>query len=57
MTDDRHHWDEQPGDQRRIAQHLLRQRGLADNLVQLDDGRIVLVGADAEGEGDDDCQR
>jgi hypothetical protein len=46
------HWDPQPGDEQRIRDHLLRQRGL-DSLreVRLDTGRVVRVGEDAEGEG------
>jgi hypothetical protein len=45
-----HHWDAQPGDERRIAEHLERQRGLDPSQVRLDDGRIAQVGEDAEGE-------
>jgi hypothetical protein len=47
-------WDPQPGDGDRIRDHLLRQRGL-DPLrqVRLDDGRVVRVGSDAEGEDDE----
>lgn len=56
MTEPERHWDPQPGDGKRIRAHLLRQRGL-DPLreVRLDDGRVVRVGGDAEGEGDDEC--
>lgn len=52
MTDDRRHWDPRPGDAARIREHLNRQAGL-DQLrqVRLDDGRVVRVGQDAEGEG------
>jgi hypothetical protein len=48
------HWDPQPGDGERIQRHLDRQRDL-DPLrsVRLDDGRIVRVGQDAEGEADE----
>jgi hypothetical protein len=47
-------WDPQPGDAERIREHLERQRGL-DPLrqVRLDDGRVVQVGMDAEGEADE----
>jgi hypothetical protein len=48
------HWDPEPGDERLIRQHLERQRGLSDEVVRLDDGRIVRVGEDAEGEADDE---
>ena len=48
-----HIWDAQPGDDKRIAQHLLRQESVGRDRVALDDGRIVAVGYDAEGEGDD----
>jgi hypothetical protein len=56
VTEPERHWDPQPGDGKRIRAHLLRQRGL-DPLreVRLDDGRVVRVGGDAEGEGDDEC--
>jgi len=47
------HWDPQPGDDRRIRQHLERQRGLEPNRVRLDDGRIVPTGEDTEGEADE----
>ena len=48
------HWDPRPGDPERIREHLDRQRGL-DPLrqVKLDDGRVVRVGLDAEGEADE----
>lgn len=46
-------WDPEPGDERLIRRHLERQRGLVEGVVRLDDGRIVRVGSDAEGEGDD----
>jgi len=52
------HWDPQPGDAQLIAKHLLRQADLPADRVRLDDGQVVLVGADAVGEGDDnDCDR
>ena len=44
-------WDPQPGDWTRIQAHLLRQRGVPAGKVKLDTGRIVIEGADAEGEG------
>lgn len=50
----RRHWDPEPGDAERIEEHLGRQRGLGPEWVRLDDGRVVTVGEDAEGEGDDD---
>ena len=50
------HWDPQPGDDRRIAEHLERQRGLDSDRVRLDDGRVVRVGQDAEGEADSECE-
>jgi hypothetical protein len=53
MTEERH-WDPQPGDVERIEEHLRRQHGVPVGLVKLDDGREVKVGADAEGEGDDE---
>ena len=50
------HWDPQPGDDQRIREHLDRQRGLDElRQVRLDDDRVVPVGLDAEGEGDDEC--
>lgn len=52
MSDERQ-WGPRPGDSARIRQHLRRQRGLPADLVRLDDGRVVRVGQDAEGEGDD----
>jgi hypothetical protein len=48
-----HRWDPQPGDDELIRKHLDRQRGLADTHVRLDDGRVLRVGADAEGEADE----
>lgn len=50
------HWYPQPGDDRKIREHLDRQRGIDPSVVWLDDGRIVPVGQDAEGEADDECQ-
>lgn len=50
-----HRWDPQPGDEQRIREHLDRQRGLTPDRVRLDDGRVLPVGSDAEGEGDE-CQ-
>ena len=44
-------WDPVPGDYTRIRQHLLRQRGVPPGKVKLDTGRVVIEGADAEGEG------
>ena len=46
-------WGARPDD-RRIREHLERQRGL-DPLrqVRLDDGRVARVGEDAEGEADE----
>ena len=44
-------WDAQPGDERLIAQHLLRQSDLAAGLVRLDSGRVVAEGSDANGKG------
>jgi hypothetical protein len=44
-------WDPTPDDYRRIWEHLLRQADLDPRQhVRLDDGRVVRVGADAEGE-------
>lgn len=50
------HWEPQPGDAQLIREHLERQKGLPPNQIRLVDGRIVRVGLDAEGEGDDECQ-
>ena len=47
------HWDAQPGDGELIERHLLRQLGVAKGRVRLDDGRVVVEGADAVGEGGD----
>lgn len=47
------HWDPQPGDEARIRAHLDRQRGLPVTQIRLDDGRVVRVGTDAEGEADE----
>lgn len=47
-----HRWDPEPGDDQRIAKHLLRQADLPADRVRLDDGRVVVVGADAVGEED-----
>lgn len=53
-TDRRQHWDPQPGDAERIREHIKRQRGLNQlRQVRLDDGRVVPVGEDAEGEADE----
>lgn len=49
MTDDPR-WDARPGDGDLIWLHLLRQRGLPADRVRLDNGQIVRVGSDAEGE-------
>jgi hypothetical protein len=54
MTERR--WGPEPGDEDRIREHLDRQRDLTPDLVRLDDGRVVPVGSDAEGEGDDEHQ-
>lgn len=45
-----HHWDPQPGDGALIRKHLERQAGLPPEWVRLDDGRVVNVGDDADGE-------
>ena len=45
-------WDPKPGDYTAIRAHLLRQRGVPAGMVKLDNGQIVVAGADAEGEGD-----
>jgi hypothetical protein len=49
----RRRWDPEPGDGDLIWAHLLRQRGLPREFVRLDDDRVVRVGYDAEGEGDE----
>jgi hypothetical protein len=54
MTERR--WGPEPGDDRKIREHLDRQRDLTPDQVRLDDGRVVRVGEDAEGEGDDEHQ-
>ena len=55
MTSPQRTWDPQPGDGQRIREHMLRQRGLdPTRWVRLDTGRVVRVGSDAEGEGDDE---
>jgi hypothetical protein len=46
-------WDPQPGDAERIEEHLRRQADLPADRVRLADGRVVEVGADAIGEGDE----
>lgn len=46
-------WGPRLGDRVRISQHLERQRGLNDYLVRLDNGQVVVVGADAAGEADE----
>jgi hypothetical protein len=55
MNDTRH-WGPQPGDERRIREHLDRQRDLSPDRVRLEDGRVVPVGQDAEGEADSECE-
>lgn len=51
------HWWPQPGDERKIREHLERQRDLDQTrFVRLDDGRVARVGEAAEGEGDDEPQ-
>jgi hypothetical protein len=52
MTDE-NWWDPQPGDAERIRAHLDRQAGVREGFVQLDDGRYVREGSDAEGEADE----
>lgn len=50
-----HQWDPQPGDAERIREHLKRQHDLDEAYyVRLDDLRVVRVGEDAIGEGDND---
>lgn len=50
-----HRWDARPGDAERIREHLDRQRGLDElRQVRLDDDRVVPVGSDADGEGDEE---
>jgi hypothetical protein len=47
-------WYPDDRDYRRIWEHLARQRDLdPKRQVRLDDGRVVGVGSDAAGEGDD----
>lgn len=48
----RRQWEQRPGDGDRIWAHLLRQHGLPADRVRLDDGRVVRVGSEAEGEAD-----
>jgi hypothetical protein len=48
------HWFPKPGDEQRIREHIERQRDVPVHLVRLDDGRLVRVGEDAEGEADTD---
>lgn len=44
-------WFPEPRDAQRMWEHLMRQHGLdARTHVRLDDGRVVPVGQDAEGE-------
>jgi hypothetical protein len=52
MTERR--WFPNRADQQRIREHLERQRGVPVDRVRLDDGRVVRVGEEAEGEGDAD---
>jgi hypothetical protein len=50
-------WAADDADYRLIWLHLERQRGLdPQRFLRLDDGRIVRVGHDAEGEADDEHQ-
>ena len=54
MSEEQHrYWGARPDD-RRIREHLNRQRDL-DPLqqVRLDDGRVVRIGSDADGEADE----
>lgn len=45
-------WHPIDADYRRIWEHIVRQNGLdVSRFVRLDDGRVVRVGSDAEGEG------
>jgi hypothetical protein len=46
-----HRWTPKRGDAGRIRAHLDRQAGVDPDFVRLDDGRVVPVGSDAEGEG------
>jgi len=58
MPNDDRRWGATDADYRLIWLHLERQRGLdSQRFLRLDDGRIVRVGSDAEGEGDDERQR
>jgi hypothetical protein len=50
MTTEDRRWEPRPGDGDLIWAHLLRQHGVPADRVRLDDGRIVRVGSDAEGE-------
>lgn len=51
-------WGATEADYKLIWLHLERQRGLdPQRFLRLDDGRIVRVGQDAEGEGDHEHQR
>jgi hypothetical protein len=52
MADEDHRWEPEDADYRKIWEHLQRQRNIGREFVKLDDGRIVRVGADAEGEGE-----
>jgi hypothetical protein len=52
VTEPDRRWDPRPGDGDLIWAHLLRQRDVLDGYVRLDDGRIVRVGSDADGEDD-----
>jgi hypothetical protein len=55
MTD--RHWEPEAGDDEKIAEHLRRQHDVPPDRVRLDDGRVVVVGSDATGEGDDCDER
>ena len=55
MTEaDRRQWYPGRNGAELIRRHLERQEGVPAEFVQLDTGRVVRVGEDAEGEGDCD---
>lgn len=54
---ERNRWGPRRYDVALINLHLDRQKGIPDHLVKLDNGEIVRVGHDAEGEGDDCDER
>lgn len=52
MDDEHPRWSAGPADYERIWAHLTRQQDLDPrHHVRLSDGRVLRVGADAEGEG------